>query len=141
MCQTYVSPDFLRNHHLRLRVCVCTAYLYCLACSLTSACVLLFLCPSPVVVMCTDEKKISGNKNNNKNTYIAFISGLSIGMANRDPLPLQLMVDYLTGFVGSSQVRSILFYCKTLLHIVCKLTYCDCYYYYYCVYHIAYIRV
>jgi hypothetical protein len=36
---------------------------------------------------------------------VAFVSGINIGDDNRNPLAVQLFVDYITGHIGSTTVR------------------------------------
>lgn len=38
--------------------------------------------------------------------YVALVSGLNIGMTNEDPLALQMLVDYLTGNLGSESEQN-----------------------------------
>jgi hypothetical protein len=41
--------------------------------------------------------------------YVLFVSGLSFGEPTHDPLPTQMLADYITGFIGSQSVRLHLF--------------------------------
>lgn len=36
-------------------------------------------------------------------SYVALLSGLGVGDENADPMPLSLVVDYLTGLLGSGE--------------------------------------
>eukprot|EP00457_Paulinella_chromatophora_P005481 gb/GEZN01005498.1/.p1 GENE.gb/GEZN01005498.1/~~gb/GEZN01005498.1/.p1 ORF type:complete len:490 (-),score=58.60 gb/GEZN01005498.1/:238-1707(-) len=47
------------------------------------------------------------NPKTEKRGYVAFVSGLDIGSPDYDPLPVQLMCDFLTGLLGATQEQSL----------------------------------